>query len=159
MRNPAIEVTNPINPGTGNNFFVIYWGKWWRTGAVIFSQCLRLIDLTWLARWERMQNCSLCVLANRQAGHLMVVHQGAGRSWHIGADMADSAHLSEDRAHPPNIETTFTLRSFSFHRGKLQFEVYCNHLIVWSYRGFIKKSNCDDVHYENEGTYICAFCL
>ena len=42
-----------------------------------------------------------------------------------------------------NIETTFTLSSLSFHRGKLQFEVSCNHLIVWSYRGFIK-SNCDD---------------
>ena len=43
-----------------------------------------------------------------------------------------------------NIETLFTLSSLSFHRGKLQFEVYCNHLIEWSYRGFIK-SNCDDI--------------
>ena len=80
-----------------------------------------------------MQKCSLCVLANRQAGQLMVAHQGAGRSWHTGADMADSAHLSEDRAPSPpspNIETTFTLSSLSFHRGKLQFEVYCNKLIV-----------------------------
>ena len=59
MRNPAIKVTNPINPGTGNHFFVI-WGKWSRTGAVISSKCLRPIDMTWLARWERMQNCSLC---------------------------------------------------------------------------------------------------
>ena len=56
--------------------------------------------------------------------------------------MAGSPHLFEDRVPSPpspNIETTFTLSSLSFHRGKLQFEVYCNHLIVWSYSGFIKK--------------------
>ena len=39
--------------------------------------------------------------------------------------------------------------------NKLQFELYCNHLIVWSYRGFIK-SNSDDVNDGNEGTYIYA---
>ena len=64
----------------------------------------------------------------------MVVHiKGAARSWHTRAKMAGSPHLSEDRAPSPpspKIETTFTLSSFSFHRGKLQFEVYCNHLIV-----------------------------
>ena len=63
----------------------------------------------------------------------MVAHQGAARSWHTRAEMAGSPHLSEDRAPSPpspNIETTFTLSSLSFHRGKLQFEVYCNHLIV-----------------------------
>ena len=62
MRNPAIKVTNPINPGTGNHFFAIYWGKWSRTGAVISSKCLRPIDLSWLARWERMQKCSFCAI-------------------------------------------------------------------------------------------------
>ena len=45
MRNPAYEVTNPINPSTGNHFFVICWVKWTRTGAVISPQCLRPIDL------------------------------------------------------------------------------------------------------------------
>ena len=43
-----------------------------------------------------------------------------------------------------NIENTFTLCSLRFHCAKLQFEVCCNHLIVWSYCGFIK-SNCDDI--------------
>ena len=73
-----------------------------------------------------------CV-ANRQAGQLMVAQQGAARSWHTRAEMAGSPHLFEDRVPSPpspNIETTFTLSSLSFHRGKLQFEVYCNHLIV-----------------------------
>ena len=37
MRNPAYEVTNPINPSTENHFFVNYWGKWARTDAVISS--------------------------------------------------------------------------------------------------------------------------
>ena len=55
-----------------------------------------------------------------------------------------------------NIENTFTLCSLRFHCAKLQFEVCCNHLIVWSYCGFIK-SNCDDVNDENEGTDICDF--
>ena len=32
----------------------------------------------------------------------------------------------------------------------------CNHLIVWTYRGFIK-SDCDDVNDENVGTNICDF--
>ena len=66
--------------------------------------------------------------------------------------MAGSPHLSEDRAPSPpsrNIETTFTLSSLSFNKGKLQFAVYCNHPILWSY--------CDDVDYENEGACICAF--
>ena len=61
----------------------------------------------------------------------MVAHQGAARSWHTRAEMAGSPHLSEDRAPSspsPNIETTFT-RS-CFHGGELQFEVYCNQLIV-----------------------------
>ena len=78
-----------------------------------------------------MQNCSLCgALANRQAGQLMVAQQGVARSWHTRAEMADSPHLSEDRVSSPpspNIETTFTLSSLSFHRGKLQFA-----LKVWT---------------------------
>ena len=37
MRDPAYEVTNPINPSTENHFLVNYWGKWTRTGAVISS--------------------------------------------------------------------------------------------------------------------------
>ena len=57
MRNSAIKVTNPINPGTGNHFFVIFWGKWSRTGAVIFSQCLTPIDLTWLD-WQGERECT-----------------------------------------------------------------------------------------------------
>ena len=72
----------------------------------------------------------------------MVTHQRVACSWNARPDMAGSPHLPEDRASSPpspNIETTFTLSSLSFHRGKLQFEVYCNHLIVWSYSGFIKK--------------------
>ena len=71
---------------------------------------------------ENVQLLLVCV-ANRQAGQLMVAHQGAARSWHTRAKMADSAHLSKDRAPSPpfpKIETTFTLSSFSFHRGKLQ---------------------------------------
>ena len=79
-----------------------------------------------------MYNCSVCV-ANRQAGQLMVAHQGAARSWYTHAEMAGSPHISEERAPSPpsfNIETTFTLSSLSFHRGKLQFEVYFNHVIV-----------------------------
>ena len=63
----------------------------------------------------------------------MVAHQGAGRSWHTRAEMAECSSLSKDRAPSspsPNIETTFTLSSLGFHRGKLQFEVYCNQLIV-----------------------------
>ena len=74
----------------------------------------------------------MCVV-NRQAGQLMVAQQGAARSWHTRAEMAGSPHLFEDRVPSPpspNIETTFTLSSLSFHRGKLQFEMYCNHLIV-----------------------------
>ena len=85
----------------------------------------------------------------------MVTHQRVACSWNTRPDMAGSPHLPEDRAPSPpspNIETAFTLSFF-----KLQFEVYCNHLIVWSYYRFIKKSNCDDVYYENEGAYICAF--
>ena len=81
---------------------------------------------------ENVQLLLVCV-ANRQAGQLMVAHQGAARSWHTRAKMAGSPHLSEDRAPSPpssDVETTFTLSSLSFHRGKLQFEVYCNHLIV-----------------------------
>ena len=81
---------------------------------------------------ENVQLLLVCV-ANRQAGQLMVAHQGAARSWHTRAKMAGSPHLSKDRAPSPpspKIETTYTLSSFSFHRGKLQFEVYCNHLIV-----------------------------
>ena len=81
---------------------------------------------------ENVQLLLVCV-ANRQTGQLMVAHQGAARSWHTRAKMAGSPHLSEDRGPSPpspKIETTFTLSSFSFHRGKLQFEVYCNHLIV-----------------------------
>ena len=57
---------------------------------------------------------------------MMVTHQGVARGWHTLADMAGSPHLPEDRApsHPyPNIETAFTLSSFYFHRGKLQFKV------------------------------------
>ena len=57
-----------------------------------------------------------------------------------------------------NIENTFTLCSLSFHCAKLQFEVCCNHLIVWSYCGFIK-SNCDDVNDENEGTCTYMYFL
>ena len=63
----------------------------------------------------------------------MAAHQGAASSGHTSAEMAGSPHLSEDRVPSPpspNNETTFTLSSLSFHRGKLQFEVYCNHLIV-----------------------------
>ena len=74
----------------------------------------------------------MCV-AIRQAGQLMVAQQGAARGWHTRAKMAGSPHPSGDRVPSPpspNIETTFTLSSLSFHRGKLQFEVYCNHLIV-----------------------------
>ena len=81
---------------------------------------------------ENVQLLLVCV-ANRQTGQLMVAHQGAARSWHTRAKMAGSPHLSEDRAPSPpspKIETTFTLSYFNFHRGKLQFEVYCNHLIV-----------------------------
>ena len=83
---------------------------------------------------ERECKTAPCALANRQAGQLMVIaHQGAACSWHTRAEMAGSPHLFEDRVPSPpspNIETTFTLSSLSFHRGKLQFEVYCNHLIV-----------------------------
>ena len=90
--------------------------------------------MTWLD-WQGERECKTapCAPANRQAGQLMVAHQGAACSLHTRAEMADSPHLSKERAPPPpsfNIETTFTLSSLSFHRGKLQFEVYCNHLIV-----------------------------
>ena len=63
----------------------------------------------------------------------MVAHQRAACSWHTRAELAGSPRLPEDRAPSPtspNNETTFTLSSLSFHTGKLQFEVYCNHLIV-----------------------------
>ena len=40
--------------------WLLYTKKWSRTGAIISSQCLRPIDLTWLARWKRMQNWSFC---------------------------------------------------------------------------------------------------
>ena len=36
---------------------------------------------------------------------------------------------------------------------RTSFDVNCNHIIVWSYHGFIK-SYYDDVNDENEGTYI-----
>ena len=63
----------------------------------------------------------------------MLDHLRAARSWHTRTESAGSPRLPEDRVpYPPspNIETIFTLISLSFHRGKLQFEVYCNHLIV-----------------------------
>ena len=68
----------------------------------------------------------------------------------------------EERAPFPNIETTFTLSSLSFHRGKLQFEVYCNHLHNWSIISWFPKKWfwwwwwCQGW---NKGTYISAFCL
>ena len=64
---------------------------------------------------------------------MMVTHQGVARSWHTRPDMDGSPHLPKDRAPSPpspNIETAFALSSLSFHRGKLQFKVECNYLIV-----------------------------
>ena len=50
---------------------------------------------------EKEWETAPCALANRQAGQLMVAHQGAARSWHTRAEMAGSPHLSEDRAPSP----------------------------------------------------------
>ena len=113
MRNPAYEVTNPINPRTGNHFFVICWGKWTRTGAVISSQCLRPIDL-------------------KSASLFLTTYNSTFSGFRFAL---------------------FDVTMFPAAENKLQFELYCNHLIVWSYRGFIK-SNSDDVNDGNEGTYI-----
>ena len=63
----------------------------------------------------------------------MVAHQRASHRGHTCAELAGSTRLPEDRAPSPpspNIETTFTISPLSFHRGKLQVEVYCNRLIV-----------------------------
>ena len=82
---------------------------------------------------ERKWETAPCALANKQAGQLMVVHFRAAPSWHTCAESAGSPRLPEDRAPSPpspNIETTFSHSSLSFHKGKLQFEVFCNHLIV-----------------------------
>ncbi len=50
---------------------------------------------------EREWETAPYALANRQAGQLMVVHQGAVRSWHTHAESAGSPSIPEDRAPSP----------------------------------------------------------
>ena len=54
MKNPNDKSNKPWHR---KSFFVIFWGKWSRTGAVIFSQCLTPIDLTWLD-WQGERECT-----------------------------------------------------------------------------------------------------
>ena len=51
----------------------------------------------------------------------------------------------------------FSVTVFPAAENKFQFELFCNHIIVWSYCGF-KKKNCDYVNDENDTTGLHKLC-